>query len=108
MPLDLVPGPSVVVEPDTPSVCEAVLRIWASIAPGLVEDTVELHSNYFDGGRVLAPHQVWESMIRPTIMFESDGNFEFTCTFTWQHRSDPHTVTFYIEDGRLCGCSVDG
>ena len=103
-------GFSPVVEAADDDAFSALVRDWPKLKPLVEEDAAELQSNYLDAPPAAAATRprIWDAMLEPSIRCLADGNYELTCRFTWQTNDDPHTVTFYVEDGEPRGSSIDG
>jgi hypothetical protein len=88
----------------------ALMKDWPRLRKEIEQEAFELQGNYLEQRlpKDATVTRVWTTMREPVVRCVSAGNYELCVTFTWQAEDDPHTVTFYIENGVARGCSIDG
>lgn len=55
-----------------------------------------------------SPEQIWGTEVVLAVSVSSKDNFHIVMRFTWQTDSDPHEITFYVDDSECETYSVDG
>lgn len=101
-------GPSAQAISDYQWLIEDTSRIW-----DLVKDEIfELYQNYTDQEVIVNKCANADATIKTAevslLSIKNKDDFYMTMTFSWQKPNDGHITTFYIEDGKSQGNSVDG